>query len=90
MDKETKTSIIKKFAINDGDTGSPEVQIAVLSERIREMTEHLKMHKKDVHSRRGLVAMVNRRRKLLNYLSRKDHDRYVKIRSELKLRHHHA
>ncbi len=88
MDKQTKAQIMEKFAIKEGDTGSPEVQIAVLTERIKHMTEHLKTHPKDVHSTRGLVAMVNRRRKLLNYLSTEDHDRYLTIRNELKLRHH--
>lgn len=87
MEKATKTQIIQQYARQVGDTGSSDVQIAMLSERIKEMTEHLKIHKKDVHSRRGLIAMVNRRRKLLAYLNRTDHERYLKLRSELGLRH---
>ena len=87
MEKATKTQIIQQYARQDGDTGSSDVQIAVLSERIKEMTEHLKIHKKDVHSRRGLIAMVNLRRKLLAYLNRTDHARYLKLRTELGLRH---
>ena len=70
--KENKKKLISKFAINDSDTGSPEVQIAVLSERINNLTEHFKNHKHDNHSKRGLLAMVNKRKKLLNYLFIKD------------------
>jgi small subunit ribosomal protein S15 len=87
MDKATKTAAITKYAIKEGDTGSADVQVAVLTERIKEMTEHLKTHRKDVHSRRGLVAMVTRRRKLLNYLSRTAPERYAKLRTELNVRH---
>lgn len=71
-----KTKIIKKFATTKGDTGSPEVQIALLTERIKELTEHLKVHKKDNHSRRGLLKMVSKRRRLLNYLRVSVEDRY--------------
>tara|TARA_B100000609_G_C16858936_1_gene254194 strand:- start:20 stop:292 length:273 start_codon:yes stop_codon:yes gene_type:complete len=88
MDKDTKASIMATHARKEGDTGSAEVQIAVLTQKIKDMTEHLKVHRKDFHSRRGLVAMVNRRRKLMNYLAKKDHDSYLKIRSELGIRHH--
>ncbi|KKU89286.1 MAG: 30S ribosomal protein S15 [Microgenomates group bacterium GW2011_GWF2_47_9] len=71
-----KTNIIKKFATTKGDTGSPEVQIALLTERIKELTGHLKSHKKDNHSRKGLLKMVSKRRRLLNYLRDKAEDRY--------------
>jgi len=87
MDKATKTGIIQEYAINGSDTGSASVQIAVLTERIKELTEHMKVHPKDVHSRRGLIAMVNRRRKLLKYLNRTDHSRYLGIIQSLGLRH---
>ena len=86
MDKETKTEIIEKFAVNDGDTGSPEVQIALLTERINHLTEHLKIHKKDHHSRRGLLKMVGKRRGLLNYLKKKDIERYREVIKSLNLR----
>ena len=77
--KETKTEVIKAHATHEGDTGSPEVQIAVLTARINELTGHLKEHKKDHHSRRGLLKMVGRRRNLLNYLQKKDVTRYHDI-----------
>lgn len=86
MDKATKLEIIKKFGRSEGDTGSPEVQIALLSERIKYLTEHLKVHKKDHHSRRGLLMMVGQRRGLLNYLSDQDIERYRTIVKELGLR----
>ena len=86
MDAATKKEIIEKFAIHEGDTGSPEVQIAVLSHQIAHLTEHLKVHKTDFHSRRGLLKMVGRRRSLLNYLKSRDIDRYRKIITELGLR----
>lgn len=73
---QNKDSIIKKFATHEGDTGSPEVQIAILTERINQLSEHLKSHKKDNHSRRGLLQMVGKRRRLLDYLNRKDEARY--------------
>ncbi len=86
MDKTQKQKIIKKFAREEGDVGSPEVQIAVLTSRITELTEHLRFHKKDNATRRGLINLVNRRRKLLNYLSRKNYPRYQQLIKELKLR----
>ncbi len=86
MEKEAKQKVIKEFAVNDTDTGSADVQIAVLTSRILELTEHLKTHPKDKHSRRGLIGLVNRRRKFLKYLSRTKHDRYTKILQSLKLR----
>lgn len=84
--KETKTQVILGNATHEGDTGSPEVQIAVLTARINELTEHLKIHKKDHHSRRGLLKMVGRRRNLLNYLTKKDINRYRAIVAKLGLR----
>ena len=84
--KENKKTLISKFAINKKDTGSAEVQIAVLSERIQNLTEHFKNHKHDDHSKRGLLAMVNKRKKLLNYLSKKDNLKYKKIIKELNIR----
>ncbi|MEG0753789.1 MAG: 30S ribosomal protein S15 [Angelakisella sp.] len=84
--KETKTQVILENATHEGDTGSPEVQIAVLTARINELTEHLKIHKKDHHSRRGLLKMVGRRRNLLNYLTKKDINRYRAIVAKLGLR----
>ena len=83
---EEKKAIVAKFGANENDTGSPEVQIAVLSYQIAHLTEHLKEHKKDFHSRRGLLKMVGRRRSLLNYLKSKDIDRYRKILISLGLR----
>ena len=76
LNKEVKTKIIKDFARDEKDTGSPEVQIAILTKRINDLTEHLKTHKKDHHSRRGLLKMVGHRRNLLNYLAKKDINRY--------------
>ena len=86
MDKATKLELIKKFGRSEGDTGSPEVQIALLTERIKALTEHLKDHKKDHHSRRGLLMMVGQRRGLLNYLSDQDIERYRTLIKELGLR----
>ncbi|NPA90112.1 MAG: 30S ribosomal protein S15 [Chloroflexi bacterium] len=83
---EEKQRIIEEFAIHDGDTGSPEVQVALLTWRINHLTEHLKVHKKDEHSRRGLLKLVGRRRKLLRYLERTDHQRYRKLIERLGLR----
>jgi small subunit ribosomal protein S15 len=83
---EKKTDLIKKHALHETDTGSPEVQIAVLSERIRELTEHLKVHKKDHSSRRGLLKMVGQRRRLLNYLTKVDARRYERIIKEVGIR----
>ena len=86
ISKEKKTAIIKEFARSKGDTGSPEVQIAVLTERIQELTEHLKEHPKDHHSRRGLLKMVGQRRGLLGYLKDKDIERYRALIERLGLR----
>jgi len=83
---ERKTALIKEYARGDSDTGSPEVQVAVLSERIRNLTEHLKEHSKDFHSRRGLLIMVGQRRGLLDYLKRKDSKRYEDLIERLGLR----
>ena len=84
---ERKDEVIKKFALKEGDTGSPEVQVAVLTERIINLTEHLKTHKKDFHSRRGLLMMVGQRRRLLDYMKRKEVERYNSIIQKLGLRH---
>ena len=84
--KERKEEIIKTYRRDEKDTGSPEVQIALLTERINELTEHLKVHQKDNHSRRGLLKMVGSRRNLLNYLLRKDEQRYKEIVDKLGLR----
>jgi small subunit ribosomal protein S15 len=86
MQKEEKTAVIHEYALHEGDTGSPEVQIAVLTKRINALTEHLKAHKKDHHSRRGLLKMVGQRRGLLNYLKDKDIERYRTIVASLGLR----
>ena len=86
MDKETKQEIIKKYQRSANDVGSVEVQVAILTQRITELTEHMKIHKKDNSSRRGLIAMVNKRHKLLNYLQREDHTRYTELVNSLKLR----
>ena len=86
ISKEKKDELIKEYARHDGDTGSPEVQVALLTERINELTEHLKVHKKDNHSRRGLLKMVGARRNLLNYLAKKDVQRYRDIVEKLGLR----
>lgn len=86
MIKEVKTSIIEEYRIHETDTGSPEVQIAVLTERINHLNDHLKFHKKDHHSRRGLLKMVGKRRGLLDYLMKNDIERYRAIVSKLNLR----
>ena len=86
MLKSEKTEIIKKYARHEGDTGSPEVQIAVLTKRINDLTEHLRANKKDHHSRRGLLKMVGQRRSLLNYLIKIDIERYRAIIAELGIR----
>lgn len=83
---KTTEEIISEYGTHDSDTGSPEVQVALLSERINHLTEHLRTHKHDHHSRRGLLMMVGRRRRLLNYLSREDVERYRKLISSLGLR----
>ncbi|WP_026497227.1 MULTISPECIES: 30S ribosomal protein S15 [unclassified Butyrivibrio] len=84
--KEKKTEVIDKFARSAGDTGSPEVQVAILTTRIKELNEHLNTHPKDHHSRRGLLKMVGRRRALLAYLKKKDLEKYRKLIADLGLR----
>ncbi|SHK33841.1 SSU ribosomal protein S15P [Clostridium cavendishii DSM 21758] len=86
MDKAKKQEIIVKYGRHEGDTGSPEVQIALLTERINYLTDHLRTHKKDHHSRRGLLMMVGQRRGLLNYLQEQDIERYRTIIAQLGLR----
>ena len=86
IDKEKKLTVIEKFRLHDKDTGSAEVQVAILTSRINELTEHLKEHKKDHHARRGLLKMVGQRRRLLNYLQKNDISRYRTIIDKLKLR----
>lgn len=83
---ERKAELITKFATVAGDTGSPEVQVAILTERINTLTDHFKMHKKDNHSRRGLLKMVSSRRSLLDYLKKKDEARYTKLIGALGIR----
>ncbi len=86
MTQEEKTAVIGQYAMHEGDTGSPEVQIAVLTKRINDLTEHLKIHKKDHHSRRGLLKMVGHRRNLLQYLQSNDIERYRVIIAKLGIR----
>ena len=86
MTKDEKQAIIEAYAIHEGDTGSPEVQIAILTSRINTLTEHLKVNKKDHHSRRGLLKMVGHRRNLLGYLQKKDIERYREIIKKLGIR----
>jgi len=83
---ERKTELIGEYATKEGDTGSPEVQVAILTERIVNLTEHFKSHKKDNHSRRGLLKMVSQRRRLLDYVKRKDNERYGALIQRLGLR----
>ncbi len=86
LNKEQTQEIIGNFQQGENDTGSPEVQVALLSEKIKYLTEHFKVHKKDHHSRRGLLKMVSQRRRLLDYLNRKDHGRYRTLIQRLELR----
>ena len=86
MDADAKKKIIEEYAIHPGDTGSPDVQIALLSKRIAHLTEHLKQHKGDHHSRRGLMLLVGQRRRLLNYVAREDVQHYRELISRLGLR----
>ena len=86
LDRELKEKIVGDYRTHEGDTGSPQVQIALLSQRINELTEHFKTHKKDNHSRRGLLKMVSQRRSLLDYLKRTDIERYHEVVSRLGLR----
>lgn len=85
LDIKSKKQIIEEFATHKGDTGSPEVQVALLSEQVKNLTSHLKEHPHDVHSRRGLLSMVNRRRRLLQYLLKKDDERYQVLIKKLGL-----
>lgn len=86
LNKKKKENIIKSYQRGDKDTGSPEVQVALLTEKINELTDHLKIHKKDFHSRRGLLQMVNKRRKLLNYMKLKQNDKYQSLVKKLNLK----
>jgi small subunit ribosomal protein S15 len=86
LDAATKTTIMTEYATHEGDTGSPEVQVAMLSRRIKDLTEHLKEHKHDHHSRRGLLLLVGQRRRLLNYLKKTDINRYRSLIERLGLR----
>ncbi len=86
IQKEKKQEVMAEYRVHESDTGSPEVQIAVLTERVKELTEHLKVHTKDFHSRRGLLKMVGRRRTLLRYLKDKDFNRYRSLIERLGLR----
>jgi small subunit ribosomal protein S15 len=86
LSKDEKQEIIKKFQVHEGDSGSPEVQIALLTERIKQLTGHFQVHKKDYHSRRGLLKLVGQRRRLLDYLKSKRIDKYREVVKELGLR----
>lgn len=86
MDKTTKSSVIEEYRVHGTDTGSADVQVAILTKRINELTDHFKMHKKDHHSRRGLLKMVGRRKRLLEYIKRKDESRYAELIKRLGLR----
>ena len=86
LDVETRTEITREYRLHDKDTGSAELQVAILTERIRQLTDHLRVHKKDVHSRRGLILMVSKRRRLLNYLTSEDVGRYQSLITRLGLR----
>ncbi len=86
MEKDAKRIIVEEFGLHESDTGSPEVQIALLTQRIASITEHLKVHKKDHHTRRGLLMLVGQRRRLLDYIKNKDITRYRKIIKALKIR----
>lgn len=85
LDPKIKQRIIKEFATKSGDTGSPEVQVALLTEQVKNLTDHLKEHPHDIHSRRGLLSMVNKRRRLLQYLVKKDEERYKTVIEKLGL-----
>ncbi|HHV94605.1 MAG TPA: 30S ribosomal protein S15 [Firmicutes bacterium] len=86
MDKDVKRQIIDEFKLHESDTGSPEVQIAILTKRINDLTEHLKVHKKDYHSRRGLLKMIGQRKGLLDYLRERDVERYRALVTKLGIR----
>ena len=85
LNKAEKEQVVKKFALHEGDTGSPEVQIALLTKQIEELTEHLKVHKKDNHSRRGLLQLVGKRRRLLQYLKENEKERHDALVKKLKI-----
>jgi small subunit ribosomal protein S15 len=85
LPSDKKQTIIQKFATQKGDTGSPEVQIALLTAKVDKLADHLKQHNKDIHSRKGLLAMISKRRRLLQYLLNKDQDRYKQVVQELNL-----
>jgi small subunit ribosomal protein S15 len=87
LDKEDKTNVIEEYSRHEKDTGSPEVQIAILTTRIVQLTDHLRIHKHDESSRRGLLKLVGRRRRLLDYIRRKDYAQYLSLVERLKLRH---
>ena len=87
LDKEYKSSVMEEFSRHENDTGSPEVQVAILSKRIEQLTDHLRIHKHDESSRRGLLKMVGRRRRLLSYIQRKDFQRYMALIERLNIRH---
>ncbi|MFO7897290.1 MAG: 30S ribosomal protein S15 [Candidatus Cloacimonadales bacterium] len=86
LKKQAKEAIMAEFKLHDSDTGSPEVQVALLTSRIKEITDHLKTHKKDFHSRRGLLKLIGQRRRLLDYIAKKDIERYRKLIAALGLR----
>ena len=86
LSKEAKLAIMEEFKLHDSDTGSPEVQVAILTHRIKDITEHLKVHKKDFHTRRGLLKLIGKRRRLLDYLKEKDIERYRKLIKALGIR----
>ena len=86
MEKEVKTKLIENFARHEGDTGSPEVQIAILTTRIKQLTDHLRTHRHDESSRRGLLKLVGQRRRLLNYIRRVDYERYLALTDQLSIR----
>lgn len=86
LDKETKTMVMEEYSRHDQDTGSPEVQVALLSKRIKQLTDHLRIHKHDESSRRGLLKLVGRRRRLLSYLRREDFQRYLALTGKLEIR----
>ena len=87
LTKEEKDGLVTRFRTHEGDTGSADVQIALLTERIKQLTAHVQVHKKDHHTRLGLLKLVQKRKRLMNYLKREDFDRYKAIRDELKIRH---
>ncbi len=86
LNNDAKTAIMVEFKLHDSDTGSPEVQVALLTQRIKDITEHLKIHKKDFHTRRGLLKLIGQRRRLLDYIMKKDIERYRKLIKALGLR----